>query len=484
MNVLTNIWMSAGGNDVYCADIYFSDRIEKIVPRDNKVYQWEEAFKGDGLRNLYEERKADEFPKAVNVYNGKFMLAVPGGVDGHVHFNTPGFEEREDFEHGSSAAIAGGTTTVIDMPCTSLPPVTSGKNLRHKLDALHGRSYCDFALWGGINGLDVADGSRLKKRLAELTALGVVGFKAYFISGMETFTDLSFEEMLKAAHLVKETGLLLAVHAEKKETVLNKRNRFKAEGRHGWRDYCEARNFVAEGEAVEELKNIARITECPVHVVHLSSSFGLDTIASARNEGIELTAETCPHYLHFTENDFENPSIAAFLKTAPPVKTLHDRESLWRGLSDGTLSFVTTDHAGCDPAKEKISDNFWEVYGGIPGVEHRVPYLFSEGFLQGRLTLEQTIKLLSANPARFYGLKNKGELNQGKDADIVLMDFHVREIVTATAMHSKGKYTPFEGLELRASAKEVFLRGERVKKSNVLTLSSPNGKFIPSRKVT
>ncbi len=186
----------------------------------------------------------------------------------------------------------------------------------------------------------------------------------------------------------------------------------KSAGRNDWRAYCAARDDKAEAKAIKLLIDIAEKTECRIHIVHLSSRLGLDLIREAQSNGLKVTSETCPQYLFFTQEDFNNPKISAYLKTAPPVKNKIDRDALWEGLKDGTLSFVVTDHAGCDPKKEKTSENFWEVYGGIPGVEHRVPFLFSEGFLKNRLTLSQTIKLLSSNVADYFNLKTKDILKK------------------------------------------------------------------------
>jgi dihydroorotase-like cyclic amidohydrolase len=183
--------------------------------------------------------------------------------------------------------------------------------------------------------------------------------------------------------------------------------------------------------------------------------------------------------LFFTQDDFNNQKISAFLKTAPPVKNKIDRDALWEGLKDETLSFVVTDHAGCDPAKEKSSKNFWEVYGGIPGVEHRVPFLFSEGFLKNRLTLSQTIKLLSSNVADYFNLKNKGFIKVGFDADFALINLWDKMVVKSEEMHSKGKYTPFEGITFNSVVEKTFLRGELImNRSGVTEQKIGYGKFI------
>ena len=480
--VLTNVWINQKENMLFCGDVYFNDKIIEIIPRDHKILDWVYLTGSRKKNKLYPRKGKSDFPSSIDVFDGKFNLLMPGAIDSHVHFNTPGFEDREDFEHGSLAAAFGGVTTVIDMPCTSLPPVTSLSHLQTKQNTLKNRSYIDYALWGGVRGNDFYSVSKknIQKQINELAEAGVVGFKVYMISGMETFQDLTFEQIYQTAEWIKPIGLPMAVHAEKKHNIITKRQKFVTENKNGWQYYCEARNFVAEGEAVAEMMNVARMTQCSIHIVHLSTEFGLDIIEKAKASGIPISGETCPHYLYFTFDSFNDKKISAFLKTAPPVKQLHDKDALWRGIKDNILQFVTTDHAGCNPKKEKVSKNFWNVYGGIPGVEHRVPFLFSEGFLQRKLSIEHTIKLLSTNVAKYFGLTTKGTLDADKDADFSLINLWKKEKVTGKSMHCKGKYTPFEDVVLNVKVDDVYLKGKRIIKNRTKVFEKPGqGRFVP-----
>lgn len=456
---IKNVFISYKENDLQLADLRFDGKIRKIVPRTNRPLPWKEI----GSKELWEKFKKQlgTLPAIdKNSYDGRFCLLIPAAIDAHVHFDTPGFEVREDFEHGSLAAAYGGVTTVLDMPCTSLPPVTNLANLLEKEQAVAGRSWVDYAFWGGVAGNDFAAKKDIGRQVRELAEAGVVGFKTYLVSGMETFRELSVAQMLHAAKLIKGTGLPLAVHAEDRKLVAEREKKYRAEGQNNWQAYCNARDVAAEAAAVSAMNTIARKSESRIHIVHLSSKSGLEIVRSAREQGVKFTAETCPHYLRFTQGDFNNRKISAFLKTAPPVKKQRDRQALWQGLADSSLEFVTTDHAGCDPQKEKSDKNFWKIYGGFPGVEHRVPFLFSEGFKKGRLSLEKTIALLSGNPAKFFGLNSKGSLEKGKDADMTLIDLWSDQKISATGMHSKGKFTPFEGITFQAVVETTFLRGK------------------------
>jgi len=462
VKILKNVFISTDENQLKIVDIHFSDRIEKIVERTSKEIQWEEINSIEKRNSLIKKISTSDYPPNAKIYDGIFLVAIPGGIDSHVHFDTPGFEDRDDFEHGSTAAAFGGVTTVIDMPCTSLPPVTNKNNFEIKFNEIKNRSLVDYTFYGGICGNDFDNNLNIEEQVKDLAEKGIAAFKTYLISGMNTFTDLDEDRILQAAKWIKKTNKPMAVHSEDKKLIVERKSQFQSSGRNDWQAYCSARDDKAEAKAIELLINIARKTGCRIHVVHLSSKLGLDLIREAQSKGLKLTSETCPQYLFFTQEDFNNPKISAYLKTAPPVKDKVDRDALWEGIKDGTLSFVVTDHAGCNPQQEKSSQNFWEVYGGIPGVEHRIPFLFSEGFLKNKLTLSQTIKLLSSNVADYFNLPNKGYIKEGFDADFVLLNLWERKVVSSADMHSKGKYTPFEGITINTVVEKTFLRGDLI----------------------
>jgi len=477
--VLINALICVGENRLQLVDLYFNSHIERIEPCLDSEIEWQDISDNEKWENFKEEIPEQKFPPQLKIYDGKFLLLMPGAIDTHIHFNTPGFESRETFETGSLAAAFGGVTTVADMPCTSKPPVTNSENFKSKEKIISGKSYVDYGFWGGVRGNDFKDHKFIKHQIEELTKCGVIGFKAYFTSGMKTFLELSPNEMAYTAKCIHRTGKPLAIHAEDKIYIAHKRNRFQTMGQNDWRAYCDARDDLAEAKAVFQLVDIAQKTGCWIHIAHLSSSLGLEMVRRAQLEGLHFTAETCPHYLHFTQKDFENEGISNYLKTAPPVKNEKDKEALWEGLKDGSIALITTDHAGCNPKQEKSSWNFWEVYGGIPGVEHRVPFLLSEGFKKGRLTLARSIELLSSNPAKLADFNNKGSLEEGKDADMTLVNLWDKQVIKAEQMHSKGKYTPFEDIEFEARVEKTFLRGKVIMgDENQAAVEVGYGKFV------
>lgn len=479
IKILTNVFINSSENNFYPANLYFDDKIRKIVHINNFEYSWDDISSSEGRKKIINTIQNVDLPAESKIIDGKFNLAIPGGIDPHVHFDTPGFEFRDTFEHGSTAAAFGGVTSVIDMPCTSIPPVTSKINFLEKFNSVKNRSLIDFAFWGGVCRNDFENGEDIEKNIKELNDCGVASYKAYLISGMDTFKDLTFDQMKIAAELIRKTGKPLGVHAEDKSLIESRRSKYQAKDLNTWEYYCSTRDDEAEEKAVKNMAEISRITGSRIHIVHLSSAKGLNRIKEARKDGVNISAETCSHYLHFTQDDFKNDSIRNFLKTAPPVKLQVDKDALWKGISDGSLNFVTTDHAGCNPYVEKKNQNYWKVYGGIPGVEHRVPHLISEGFLTRNLSMEQAVKLLSTNAAEYFNLSSKGKIEESFDADFALINLWEKDIVKSENMHSKGKYTPLENMVLNCRVEKTILRGKVIMSlENDVDESIGYGKFI------
>ncbi len=386
------------------------------------------------------------------VVEARGLVLLPGAIDPHVHFDEPGFTHREDFHHGTMEAAKGGVTTVIDMPCTSLPPVTNRLALEGKLAAIRGRAVVDYALFGGVEGGSVE--SSLAGAMAELAG-GVVGFKSYFISGMETFKRVSHADFPRIVAEGAALGRPILLHAEDLDYVTaatarvkTRRGSSKAE----WSDYAESRAEPAELAAVATALALARGHEASLHIVHVGTA---EAARSATAAG--ATCETCAHYLAFTRDDF--PRLGASLKTAPVVKSTHEREGLWALLAEGKIGFVASDHAPA-PEAEKNTGDIWTAYGGIPGTGTMFPYLISEAWLSGRLGLRRFLEASSGAAAARYGLDaRKGSVAAGKDADFVLVDPDGTTRIEGRRLLSKGRITPFEGMELKGRIESTWVRG-------------------------
>lgn len=387
-------------------------------------------------------------------------LVLPGAIDSHVHFNDPGFTHRENFSTGTAAAAAGGVTCVVDMPCTSLPPVTDASALANKLAAIAPKAHVDFMLWGGVSA-NTLELPGWRDRLGELAAAGVAAIKVYLLSGMESFRHLSLAQLREVLIEAHHLGVPVGVHAEDAETVREAEARMHSRGLDSPRAYADSRPPAAELRAVDHVIEACRQTGARVHVVHLASGEALDRISAARREGCPVSAETCPHFLEFTVEDLE--SMGSLLKTAPVVKSAADRTRLWRGLAEGELAFVATDHAAGQWPSEKRTGSIWTDYGGVPGVELLLPYLYSEGVRRGRLTLERLVQVVSSEPASFFGIqRQKGSLEPGLDADFAVLDASETWTVRASDLHNLNRYTPFEGRHLTGRVRATYLRGRRV----------------------
>jgi allantoinase len=384
-------------------------------------------------------------------------LVLPGAIDGHVHFDDPGYTHREDFASGTAAAAAGGVTCVVDMPCTSLPPVTDVAALENKLRAIRGKAHIDFMLWGGASGITMSSHD-WQDRLAALVDAGAAAVKIYTLSGMKSFPELDLEQIARLLAQTRRLGIPVGVHAEDATTVRSLTDRIRKRGGERTTDYAASRPVAAEVAAVAQIIEAARTAGARIHIVHLAAGEAVDLVSAARLEGLPVSAETCPHFLEFTVGDLQR--LGSLLKTAPVVKSEQDRDRLWQGIASRELSFVTTDHAPAQWPEEKTTGSIWTDYGGIPGVELMVPYLFSEGVCKGRITLERFTQITASEPARFFGIDHrKGAIARGFDADFVVLDDHDTWTVRASNLHNLNRYTPLEGSRLTGRVRATYLRG-------------------------
>jgi allantoinase len=396
----------------------------------------------------------------VEEIDAKGNIVFPGFIDPHVHFDDPGFTEREDFETGTRSAVAGGITTIIDMPCTSIPPVTNGSNFDNKLNIVKPKAYVDFAFWGGVTPEQVESGE-YKKSLKELKDRGIIGVKFYTISGMKLYPRMPVPNMDKAFRLMKELNLVCAVHAEDYYLVDYYSRLMQEMGREDPESWSLGRTYEAEPEAIWSVVGITEKVGNKLHIVHLSTKAGLDIIRWAKSHGVDATTETCPQYLIFTAEDFKK--TGSILKIAPPLRKKEDREELWKGLKDGSIDFICTDHAAGKYPEEKSSPNIWKNYAGIPGTQLAVPVMLHYGYHKGKLSLGEIQKLMSENAAKRYGLyPQKGIIKIGSDADLTVIDLEKEWVINPSGLESKGKYSPFFGKRIKGKVYMTMVRGEVV----------------------
>ena len=407
---------------------------------------------------IAEIRRADQSPlTGAESLDASGMLVLPGAIDPHVHFDDPGFTEREDFAHGTAAAASGGVTTVIDMPFTSVPPITCRDHLEKKLSVIENQALVDFALFGGVSA-QVWE-QALAHDMEDL-AEEILGFKIYMTSGMEGLGRLDSYQISRVLEKAGELGLPVLVHAEDHDYV-SRATRVRMRSGVSPRDYYLSRPEIAEILAVAAATQLAKAACGNLHIVHVGTADAAELVRGAASQkNAHITAETAPHYLAFCLDDFEKAGSS--MKVAPSVKSAVNRDRLWEHLRDGSLSFVASDHAP-SRAEEKRTGSIWTDYSGIPGCSTLLPYLFSEGYKTGRLSLPRLLEVTSGAAAKRYGIDDrKGSLAVGMDADIVLVVPEAQTRVDGNALLSKGKITPFHGMSLMGKVMKTLVRGRVV----------------------
>jgi allantoinase len=403
------------------------------------------------------------------------LLALPGMVDAHVHFNEPGREDWEGWARGSRAAAAGGTTTVLDMPLNSIPPVLDGDSFDQKRAAAVQASVVDFGLWGGLVDADPAS-------LRELAERGAVGVKAFLCdSGVAEFPAIHEDDLVPALRAAAAAGLIVALHCEDEALVREATARVRGTGRHDPGAWPLSRPPLVEVRAVARACAAAREAGARIHIVHLSAIEALGAIGAARDMGTDVTAETCPHYLTFDDADLAEHG--ASLKCAPPIRDLRNRDGLWRALLDGKIDFVASDHSPCPPAM-KDSDDIFGVWGGVAGAQSLLPAVFAgataraAGALDVRKVAGFVVWRLSARPAKRFGLwPRKGAIAQGSDADIVLFDPDREWTLAPLGSHTRG-VDPYVGRSFRGKVVRTLVGGRTVYKEDETVTDRPRGRFI------
>jgi allantoinase len=377
-------------------------------------------------------------------------VLAPGFVDCHVHLNEPGRTEWEGFDTATRAAAAGGVTTVVDMPLNCSPVTTTGDALDAKLAACAGKCFVDIGFWGGVVPGNASE-------LEALTRRGALGCKAFLVhSGIDEFPNASPSDLREAMPILKDLGLPLLAHAE-----LDLGAPPALSDPRGYRGYLESRPASWEDAAIRLLIELCRETRCPVHIVHLSAASSLPQLRAAKDEGLPITVETCPHYLCFEAEAI--PRGATEYKCAPPIREHENRELLWQALFEGIIDFVITDHSPCLPAlKLPERGDFLEAWGGIASLQLGLSAVWTEARSRGATPAELS-RWMSNEPARFAGVANrKGRIARGYDADFAVWDPDANFSVSSSNLFFRHPVSPYLGQRLFGSVRETWLRGKRV----------------------
>jgi len=408
------------------------------LPEDDAVRRLDVVIDGGAVVALADPERTVGLYRAGEQVDARGLHVLPGLVDGHVHLNDPGHPEREGYLHGTRAAAAGGVTTVIDMPLSCAPATVSVEALALKRAVSAGEAIVDYGHWGGLVTDNVA-------ALAGLHRDGVLGFKAFMAeTGVDDFPRVTDGVLLAGLEEAARLGAIVLVHAEDEEIAAYYSGRLLAAGRHDPLAWAEGRPEAVEVAAIRTLLYLAEVAGARVHVVHVSTSAGLDAVREARARGVRVTAETCPQYLTLCDEDLARIGVEA--KCGPPPRPRATVERLWERVLAGEVDSLASDHSP-----------------SVPGLQTMLPLLLSEGVHRRGLSLPLLARLTAANPARQFGLAPaKGGLRPGSDADLVLVDLEAARQVRADDLVQRNRHSPYMGMTLRGGVVRTLVRGATV----------------------
>jgi dihydropyrimidinase len=450
-----------------------------------------DTFRGDiGIRNgvitTIDRDLGHELGNAAEVIDATDLLVLPGGIDSHVHFSQPsgpGIIMADDFESGTRSAAFGGNTTVLPF-CLQ----AKGQSLREALKDYHalaeGKCHIDVSFH-----LIVADPTDqvLGQELPALAADGYTSFKIFM-----TYEGLALNdrEILETLAVARQTGALVMVHAENNDAIRFLTDKLEREGKTAPYYHASSRPIPVEREATHRAISLAELVDVPIMVVHVSNREAMEEIRRAQQRGLKIAGETCPQYLVLTQDDLNGLNMEGTKYVcSPPPRDLASQEACWEGLQQGVFSVFSSDHCAFRYQDEagklnpKGRTSFRWVPNGIPGVAARLPILFSEGVIKGRIDLNRFVALSSTNHAKTYGLyPRKGTIAVGSDADIAIWDPQRKQTLTHSLLHDAADYTPYEGIEITGWPVTTLVRGRFVVRDGVLVGAPTYGQYLKREK--
>jgi dihydroorotase len=401
---------------------------------------------------------ADAMPRARETLDATGLHLLPGAIDDHVHFRDPGYPQKEDFASGTIAAAFGGVTTVFDMPNT-LPTVENAEALAAKHAIAAEKAHVDYGLYAVLGESSIA-------RVPELIEGGVIGFKLYMGNTFGRIPTPTTGAMLEGFEVVAPTGKRISLHAETNSVMERREGKLRQAGRVEPMAHVASRPDVVAIEAVSRATVLAEWTGARAHVLHISSAGELRPLAEAKARGVDITGETCPHYLMLSTEDYAR--CGGVIRVNPPVREARNQEPLWAALMDGTIDVIATDHAP-HSFEEKTRNDIWTVDCGFAGVETQMPLMLTAIAGGRRGSICDYVRWSAANPAKLWGLyPRKGVIQSGADADIAVVDLDRRWTIKDAEMHSIAKITPWDGRQVQGLPLHTIVRGRFVMKDRLL----------------
>ena len=413
-----------------------------------------------------------ELPKEIQAEDVGDLVVSPGLIDAHVHVNEPGRTEWEGFETATAAAAAGGVTTIIDMPLNSSPVTTSVENLRLKREAAAGKCHVDVGFYAGLvpGNEDQIDG---------LVGEGVLGVKAFLCdSGLDEFPAAGEAELRRGLKKLAGTGVPLLAHAE----IVPEDFKTQIDDPASYIQYANSRPPKFELLAIELLISLCREFDSPIHIVHLATAQALEMINSAKQEGLKLSVETCPHYFYFCQSDISDGQTS--YKCAPPIRDKDNRDRIVDAITNGLIETIGSDHSPCPPDLKSLPTNqspgdFSKAWGGIAGLQLTLPVTWTVGQQCG-WSFEMLAQRLSERPADLFGLPRKGRIEAGMAADLVVWDPDSSLVVAGEELFHRHPVKPYEGRQLSGTVSRTYVRGKLVFDSGKLT-AGHHGKLLKRR---
>jgi len=407
-------------------------------------------------------------PSATRTIDVHGIFVLPGIIDEHVHFREPGLEYKEDFLSGSMAAVAGGVTSVGDMPNVN-PPTQDAASFKLKLLKGLEKSLVDFAIYGVVLPTNI-------DKIQELKEAGVIGFKIFMGETVGNLPSPDDWELIESFREIAKTGLRVGVHAENRSINTHLASQFINAGKNDPIYHLLSRPSISEAEAIQRAILFAKYSKAKLHIFHTSSAEGVDIIRMAKREGVDVTAETCPHYL-LLDGEEGLRKMGSLMKMNPPVRTLDHAEALWKGLKDGTIDTIGSDHSP-HSNQEKFNANIWKAIAGWPGVETLLPLMLTE-VNRGRLSLNEIVRYMSEKPARVWGFyPQKGRIGIGSDGDLTVVDLKKEWIIRSENLHGKSKFTPFDGWKVKGSIEYTIIRGDVLFEQGQITPDGHKARLI------